>query len=50
MTGTVTTGLFTGDTVASTAISPSAPILLCTLGLGTVTNTTSSLLLEITST
>lgn len=50
MTGTVTAGLFTGDTVVSTAISPSAPILLCTLGLGTVASTTSSLLLEITST
>ncbi|MEU4742645.1 hypothetical protein AB0G02_19580 [Actinosynnema sp. NPDC023658] len=50
MTGTVTAGLFAGDAVVSTAISPSAPILLCTLGLGTVSSTTSTLLLEITST
>jgi hypothetical protein len=47
LTGTVTAGLFTGDTVVSTSVSPSAPILLCTLGLGTVASTTSTLLLSI---
>jgi hypothetical protein len=50
MTGTVMAGLFTGDSVLSTTVGPSAPILLCTLGLGTVSSTTSTLLLSITST
>lgn len=50
MTGTVTAGLFAGDTVVSTSVSPSLPILLCTLGLGTVATTSSTNLLEITST
>ncbi|XVS66413.1 hypothetical protein ACQPYE_10245 [Actinosynnema sp. CA-299493] len=49
-TGTVTAGLFAGDSVLSTTVGPSLPILLCTLGLGTVSDTTSTLVLSITST
>ncbi|MFI8086592.1 hypothetical protein ACIF6L_38110 [Kitasatospora sp. NPDC086009] len=36
VTGTVTSGLFTGDTVVYQLVAPSTALLACTLGLGTV--------------
>ncbi|WP_327063527.1 hypothetical protein OG196_01280 [Kitasatospora purpeofusca] len=36
VTGTVTSGLFTGDTAVYQLVAPSAAVLACTLGLGTV--------------
>ncbi|MFI1584469.1 hypothetical protein ACWGR4_33125 [Embleya sp. NPDC055664] len=36
VTGTVTSGLFTGDTVVYQLVAPSTDVLACTLGLGTV--------------
>ncbi|MER5418032.1 hypothetical protein [Streptomyces virginiae] len=36
VTGTVTSGLFIGDTVVYQLVGPSTDILACTLGLGTV--------------
>ncbi|WP_330181442.1 hypothetical protein OHB26_34515 [Nocardia sp. NBC_01503] len=48
-TGTVTGGLFSGDTVVMTATAPSTDVLNCTLGLGTVSSTYSTVVLEITS-
>ncbi|MFI9005855.1 hypothetical protein ACIGNX_01310 [Actinosynnema sp. NPDC053489] len=48
-TGTVTSGLFSGDTVAQTLTAPATDITLCTLGLGTVSSVYSTVSLEITS-
>lgn len=48
-TGTVTSGLFAGDTVLMTITGPSTDITLCTLGLGTVPSTYGVVVLEITS-
>ncbi|WP_306748095.1 hypothetical protein [Saccharothrix yanglingensis] len=48
-TGTVTSGLFTGSTVVQTNTGPSADVLLCTIGLGTVPGIYSLVTLEITS-
>ncbi|MEW2266286.1 hypothetical protein ACGF5T_31915 [Streptomyces sp. NPDC047853] len=48
-TGTVTSGLFSGDTVLLTITGPSTDITLCTLGLGTVPSTYGVVVLEITS-
>ncbi|MET8575598.1 hypothetical protein [Streptomyces sp. NPDC005012] len=48
-TGTVTSGLFAGDTVLMTITGPSTDITLCTLGLGTVPSTFGLVALEITS-
>ncbi|MGW2277801.1 hypothetical protein [Streptomyces sp. NPDC001770] len=48
-TGTVSSGLFAGDTVLMTIVQPSADITLCTLGLGTVASTYGTVVLEITS-
>lgn len=50
LTGTVTSGLFTGDTVLQTSTAPATNILLCTLGLGSVSTLYSLVTLEITST
>ena len=50
LTGTVTSGLFTGDTVLQTSTAPATNILLCTLGLGTVSSIYSLVTLAITST
>jgi hypothetical protein len=36
ITGTVTAGLFAGDSVVQTITGPSTAVTLCTLGLGTV--------------
>ncbi|MED7950426.1 hypothetical protein [Streptomyces sp. BE303] len=36
VTGTVTSGLFLGDTVVYQLVAPSTAVLTCTLGLGTV--------------
>ncbi|WP_283136102.1 hypothetical protein [Rhizohabitans arisaemae] len=47
-TGTVTTGLFAGSSVAQVNTAPSADILLCTAGLGTVSGVTSLVTLTIT--
>ncbi|MEV6527589.1 hypothetical protein AB0M43_37255 [Longispora sp. NPDC051575] len=49
ITGEITAGLFTGDTVVETETGAAAPILTCNLGLGTVSALTYTLLLEITS-
>ncbi|MGW8064249.1 hypothetical protein ACVV2G_18730 [Streptomyces ziwulingensis] len=49
MTGTVTSGLFAGDTVIVTFTGPATDILLCTAGLGTVSSVYSAIALEITS-
>jgi hypothetical protein len=49
MTGTVTSGLFAGDTVVGTATGAATDILLCTLGLGTVSSVYTTTVLEITS-
>ncbi|MFI9005860.1 hypothetical protein ACIGNX_01335 [Actinosynnema sp. NPDC053489] len=48
-TGTVTSGLFTGSTVVQTNTGPSADVLLCTAGLGTVPGIYAVVTLEITS-
>lgn len=48
-TGTVTSGLFAGDTVVATQTGPATDILLCTLGLGTVSGVYSTMVMEITS-
>ncbi|MGW0607853.1 hypothetical protein [Streptomyces sp. NPDC002644] len=48
-TGTVTSGLFTGDTVLHTITGPATDVPLCTLGLGTVSSIYSIVTLEITS-
>ncbi|MEU1390020.1 MULTISPECIES: hypothetical protein [unclassified Nonomuraea] len=49
ITGTVTSGLFAGDSVLQTVTGPSADVLLCTAGLGTVSSIYSTVTLEITS-
>ncbi|MBQ1100378.1 hypothetical protein KBY55_31015 [Streptomyces sp. b94] len=48
-TGTVTSGLFAGDTVLMTVTSPATDITLCTLGLGTVPSVFGVVTLEITA-
>jgi hypothetical protein len=48
-TGTVESGLFTGDTVVATQTGPATDVLLCTLGLGTVSGIYSAMVMEITS-
>ncbi|GHD53509.1 hypothetical protein [Streptomyces galbus] len=48
-TGTVTSGLFTGDTVVITQTGPADDVLLCTAGLGTVSSIYGLVTLEITS-
>ncbi|NJP96685.1 hypothetical protein HCN51_45905 [Nonomuraea sp. FMUSA5-5] len=49
LTGTVTSGLFAGSTVVQANVAPSASLLLCTAGLGTVPSFYSLVTLEITS-
>ncbi|WP_299538911.1 hypothetical protein [uncultured Streptomyces sp.] len=48
-TGTVTAGLFAGDTVVATQTGPATDILLCTLGLGSVSGVYAPMVVEITS-
>jgi hypothetical protein len=48
-TGTVTSGLFQGDTVLITQTGPAVDVLTCTVGLGTVSSIYSLVTLEITS-
>ncbi len=48
-TGTVTSGLFAGSTVLQVLTGPATDVLLCTLGLGTVSSVYSLMTLEITS-
>ncbi|MEU1123838.1 hypothetical protein ABZ371_09725 [Streptomyces sp. NPDC005899] len=48
-TGTVTSGVFAGDTVVVTEAGPAAAILTCTLGLGSVSSVYNVLTMEITS-
>jgi hypothetical protein len=48
-TGTITSGLFSGDTVVATQTGPATDILLCTLGLGTVSGIYQTMVVEITS-
>ncbi len=47
VTGTVTSGLFAGDTVVYQLVAPSADVLACTLGLGTVSRIDSAATLTI---
>ncbi|MFD6620050.1 hypothetical protein ACFWFB_32935 [Streptomyces albidoflavus] len=47
--GTVTSGLFQGDTVVMDMTGPATDILLCTAGLGTVSSVYSTMVLELTS-
>jgi hypothetical protein len=49
LTGTVTAGLFQGDTVVIDQTAPAASVLTCTAGLGTVANLYSTVAVEITS-
>lgn len=49
VTGTVTSGLFAGSSVVQVNVAPSADILLCTLGLGTVSSLNSAVTLTISS-
>ncbi|MFH8508200.1 hypothetical protein [Streptomyces flaveolus] len=49
ITGTVTSGLFQGDTVLLDQTGPATQVLQCTLGLGTVSSIYSVATLEITS-
>ncbi|MEU5795914.1 hypothetical protein E2C11_15405 [Streptomyces lavendulae] len=49
LTGTVTAGLFQGDTVAMDQTGPAATVLTCTAGLGTVPSIYALVTLEITS-
>jgi hypothetical protein len=49
ITGNVTAGLFAGDSVVQTVTGPATDVLLCTLGLGTVSSIYSLATLEITS-
>lgn len=48
-TGTVTAGVFAGGTVVQTIVGPSADVMLCLAGLGTVSTIYSTVLLEISS-
>lgn len=50
ITGNVTAGLFTGDSVVQTITGPSTAVTLCTLGLGTVPSIDALVTLAITST
>ncbi|MFG2593678.1 hypothetical protein [Streptomyces sp. NPDC048438] len=49
ITGTVSSGLFQGDAVLVQQTGPATDVLLCTLGLGTVSSIYSAATLEITS-
>jgi len=49
VTGTISSGLFAGDTVVLTNTGVATDITLCTLGLGTVSNIYTTSVLEITS-
>ncbi|WP_262379363.1 hypothetical protein [Nonomuraea sp. PA05] len=49
ITGTVTAGLFQGDTFVYLVTAPATSILLCTIGLGTVSSVYGLVTLEITS-
>lgn len=49
ITGTVTSGLFTGDSVVQVNEGPATDVTLCTLGLGSVSSIYSLVALEITS-
>ena len=49
VTGTVTAGLFTGDTVVQSSTGASVDVTLCTVGLGTVAALYAVVTLEITS-
>jgi hypothetical protein len=46
-TGRVTSGLFAGQTVIEQNVGAAGAILLCTLGVGTVSNFSASMTLEI---
>lgn len=48
-TGTITSGLFQGDALVMNLTGPATDVLLCTLGLGTVSSIYSAVTLEITS-
>ncbi|MEU6114480.1 hypothetical protein ABZ840_08100 [Streptomyces sp. NPDC047117] len=48
-TGTVTSGLFAGDSVVQTNVGAATDTAVCTLGLGTVSSIYSTVTLEITS-
>ncbi|MER5261805.1 hypothetical protein ABTZ99_06965 [Actinosynnema sp. NPDC002837] len=48
-TGTVTSGLFAGSTAVQVLTAPATDVLLCTVGLGTVSGIYSLVTLEITS-
>ncbi|MFI2783557.1 hypothetical protein [Streptomyces sp. ALB3] len=48
-TGTVTAGLFQGDTVVRTTVAPALTVTTCTLGLGNVPSLYALSTLEITS-
>ncbi|WP_283136099.1 hypothetical protein [Rhizohabitans arisaemae] len=49
LTGTVTSGLFTGSNFLQVNTAPSAEVLLCTAGLGTLSGLGSQVSLQITS-
>lgn len=49
ITGTVTSGLFAGDTFVHVVTAPAASVALCNLGLGTVPALYGQITLEITS-
>lgn len=49
VTGTVTSGPFSGDSVIQTSVGPATDVLACTLGLGTVSSIYSAVTLEITA-
>ncbi|MFJ4478801.1 hypothetical protein [Streptomyces xanthochromogenes] len=49
VTGTVTSGLFAGDTFVMNVTGAATDILLCTAGLGTVSSLYDTITLEITS-
>jgi hypothetical protein len=49
ITGSVTSGLFQGNTVVLDQTGPATQVLLCTLGLGSVASIYSAVTLEITS-
>ncbi|MFI9561033.1 hypothetical protein [Nonomuraea endophytica] len=49
LTGTVTSGLFTGSNFLQINAAPSAEVLLCIAGLGTVSSLGSQVTLQITS-
>ncbi|MEU1053905.1 hypothetical protein [Streptomyces sp. NPDC005876] len=49
ITGTVTSGLFAGDSAVQVNTGPATDVTLCTLGLGSVSNTYLLVALELTS-